>query len=218
MHHVVTEMGQPRTAGLTRAAFKLAPKIPFILEPIREYRATVARCARGLLGRHLRTGQSPRQIDAAVQVIFATAIDAALEKPGPLKAGGKAMTDALSDMMLRYLEIAGDRAWSGETGDEEETDKANSAAMGDAEEDEDDETAKVPEGHIPVIDPDLRVIIESVAVPKARYRRRRARLEENTAPRPALVNPAKLRPSPPVKEADSPAPPRTRRKRKIRRI
>jgi AcrR family transcriptional regulator len=218
VRHVVTKMGQPRTVGLTRAAFKLAPKIPFILEPIQEYRATIAQGARELLERHLRTGQSPRQIDAAVQVIFATVIDAALEKPGPLKSGGKAMTDALGDMMLLYLEIAGDHAWSGEKDGEEVLDDASSGAMGDTDEDEEDGTVKVPDGHIPVVDPDLRRIIGSITASKARPRTRRARRRDNTMPKAVVVSPEKIRPAPPVNAAGAPDAPRTRRKRTIRLI
>jgi hypothetical protein len=51
--HVVTTMGQPKTAGVTRAAFRLAPKIPHILAPLNEYRETVTQRARAVLVRRL---------------------------------------------------------------------------------------------------------------------------------------------------------------------
>lgn len=58
-----------------------------------------------------------------MQILFATVIDWALEKRGPLKIGSQAMIDALSDMTLRYLEFSGNRAWSANTADAEETDE-----------------------------------------------------------------------------------------------
>jgi AcrR family transcriptional regulator len=215
VHHVVTEMGQPRTAGLTRAAFKLSPKIPFILEPIQEYRATIAQCARELLGRHLRTGQPPRQIDVAVQVIFATVIDAALEKPSPLKLGSNAMTDALSNMMLCYLEVASDRTCSGEKDYREDLNDTPSDATDDAE---DDESEKVPKGHIPIVDPDLLRVTGSVPMSNSRHRTRGARQEKNGPPRVALVDPAKILPAQPMQEGKSSEVSGSRRKRKIRLV
>src|SRR5665213_473995 len=162
--HIVTVMGQPKTAGLTRAAFKRAPQMTHILQPIQDYRKAVTECARELLGSHLRDRQSPRHIDAAIQIVFATVINAALEKSGPLRAGSETMIDALGDMTLRYLQFSGARAWHGDADEPEEADEPAPYPAGDPDEDEDENAVTVPKDHIAIYDPDLRTITGSIAI------------------------------------------------------
>lgn len=195
VRHVVIELGERKNAGVLRAAFKLEPKMPAILEPIREYRATVTQCARGLFGRHLRAGQSPCQIDAAVQIIFGTIIDAILEQPGPLRIGSGAMIDALSDVVLRYLEFSGNRVWSGTKDEKEESEPAPDAAIADSEDGQD----KNSKGRVAIDYVDLRKNIGSVAMPAARPRKRRQSRTERPMQKVATVDPKMFRPSPPAK-------------------
>ncbi|HEX4077499.1 MAG TPA: TetR/AcrR family transcriptional regulator [Rhizomicrobium sp.] len=152
---VVRQMGEPKTAGVLRAALKLAPHVSDILRPVRDYRALVTDRARSLLGGRKKAKPSSREIEAAIQMLFGTVVDAVVEQPGPLRAGSDGMADALGDIVVSYLGIASERAWSPKKDESERQD--DQKAEGEKETVPNDEEAPaLSDGYVPIIDPDLR--------------------------------------------------------------
>jgi AcrR family transcriptional regulator len=147
VHHIVSRMTTRRAAGVIRAAVKLGATDTLTREFFEDYRKDATEHVVKLLVPRLRYGGAAR-VRIAMQIIFATVTDAILhKKPGPIQAGSTRMIDALSNIMCGYLGIA-NSDWAGDEADgEDELD----------EEFESETEPEVPDGHIPLYDPDLRV-------------------------------------------------------------
>lgn len=102
-HRVARDLGDPWASGVIRAALKLAPNIPDITKPLRDYRALIVKRTRALLKKRDQHKPSFDRIDAAMQMLFGTVIDAIIEKPGPLRLGSDTMEEALGDMLIAYI-------------------------------------------------------------------------------------------------------------------
>ena len=95
-----------RLGGMVKAAVKRGQIDPAQQRHLNDYRATVTQHALVLL--KPRVGQSSKadkQIRASVQMMHATAIDALHQDGGVLRRGRKRTADALSVMMLSYLDL-----------------------------------------------------------------------------------------------------------------
>jgi AcrR family transcriptional regulator len=93
-----------RTAGVTRAALKLAMTTPHVVKPFVQYRATVTRHAVALLapGPSIR---GKRAAKVALQLIFGVVTDASLQDGGPLRLGSPRMINVLSELAISYLKL-----------------------------------------------------------------------------------------------------------------
>jgi AcrR family transcriptional regulator len=191
VEHIVSRMGGSRTMGVTRAALKLGSTEPKNLDPIAKYRTAVSDCAVRLLTPRLHVSKSELIIQTGVQVVFATLIDATLHKHGPLRVGEDSTTDALTDLMVRCLEIEPSQ-WPGRpvTPDQSasvaDSTSENVAINGD----EDNPTAG--------IDPDLRAQVGSLHPPDprrrphSRYRSISSKIRNEDSPLSAKVNPTRI--------------------------
>ena len=106
VHHVVTQLSRDQAAGALRAAVKLATVRPAAAEPLVEYRAAVADRAVALLVPRPSPAGSVQAVRTAVQVVFATVIDATLESADPNHPGRRQMIEALTDLTTAYLRQA----------------------------------------------------------------------------------------------------------------
>ncbi len=97
---IIDEMSDPATAGVTRAALKLSTAMPGASEPLLNYRQIISEKAAA----SVRGKDAKQRMREAVQIAFATMIDAIIQNPGPLKSGSPAMRRGLATMMANYLE------------------------------------------------------------------------------------------------------------------
>jgi AcrR family transcriptional regulator len=168
--HVASRMGGSRTVGITRAALTLGSTKPLNLEPLAKYRVSISNYAVRLLAPRLSVSNPELAIRTGVQVVFATLIDATMHNHGPLRAGQDSTADALTDLMVRCLDIE-TRNWQGRpiTGDQSETavDSPQEDIPGDGEDDQND--------LIPMIDPDLRVQVGTQGASREPRRQRHPR-------------------------------------------
>jgi AcrR family transcriptional regulator len=182
--HVVSRMGGSRTVGVTRAALKLGSSKPLNLEPLARYRAAISNYAVRLLASRLSVSNPELAVRTGVQVVFATLIDATMQNHGPLRAGQDSTADALTDLMVRSLDIETNK-WRGRPVTlnpsvpvEDSTEK--NIARGDN--DQDDLMA--------VIDPDLGVQVRTQRGSREPRRQRHPRHEISS---PTTVNPVSRR-------------------------
>ncbi len=195
VRNVVRDIGEPKTAGILRAALKLGPAVPEMLEPMRHYRALATKRAQALLTRKKKVTASRGRIDAAMQILFGTVIGTVIEGNGPLRSGSSGMADSLADMLVGFLGIKGNSEWSPATVEE----RPSSAKRNkDIEKDSgaDGSAPELPEGYVPIVDPDLGKVTGAI---KMRPKRRHGRLAEKPVKdtrRTPLVSPSNFRPAP----------------------
>lgn len=208
-HRVVSDLGDPRTAGVMRAALKLAPNMPDIAKPLRDYRALIVKRTRALLAEHDRHKLLSDRIDVAIQMLFGTIIDTIIEEPGPLRLGSDEMGEALGDMLTGYLAIFPERGRA-----EIEAKSLEDRSIG-----QENRPAREPEGRhrwpsgiAPIIDPESRKVTGAKRI--ATKQRKRSRRNTTAAEhKTAMVKPSAFQI--PLSKPDK-APAGKRRKRGIR--
>jgi AcrR family transcriptional regulator len=110
VHHVVAQLGDARNAGILRAAIKLGTSEPSAWRDIQSYRTAVADCAVELMALPGERS-SAEAVRTAMQIVFATVIDAALLDSKPLRFASSRMVRELSELVARYLGVAGKHEW-----------------------------------------------------------------------------------------------------------
>jgi AcrR family transcriptional regulator len=199
--HVVAKMTTPRAAGVIRAAVKLATGTPHASDLFEEYRSDVTELAIGLLRPRLRAA-SPQTIRIAMQIIFATVTDAILQKqPGPMRAGGKRMTEALTNVFLGYLGLSEDGSWAGDEAEDDDSVDEPEVLLPEDEVSEEDAKGRN-------FDPDLRAYRGRVAK-SPEPKRRRKRPEPEAVPKVKAAKPPR---APKQKPKPEPEPARPKRR------
>jgi hypothetical protein len=113
---------------------KLAAIKSEMMDVLASFRQSIAEAAIVQLSRGDK-GPSPRAVRVAMQIVFATITDAIIHaKPGPMRAGSRRMTDALTMVALGYLGLAEVARWAGDEAEgedpgEEETESAASVQL-----------------------------------------------------------------------------------------
>ena len=158
VEHVVSTMTDARAAGVIRATVKLSTVKPVTIEPFEDYRAAVTKVAIAVLSPRIR-GNSTGAVRLGMQIVMATVTDVVLQpRPGPMAAGTKRMKDALTQMMLGFLDTSANGSSTGEEADGE--DKAEIIP------EPDNNGRNTPTDANAVYDPDLRIFRKSTAMAK----------------------------------------------------
>ncbi|HTO67666.1 MAG TPA: TetR/AcrR family transcriptional regulator [Bradyrhizobium sp.] len=177
VRHIVLNMSRDQVAGATRAALKLATIKPAALEPLLEYRATVADHVVALFAPRPSPGGGATAVRTAVQLVFAATIDALRQKAGPLRLGSRQMIDTLGDLIALYLNRP-HRAVA-----EKSEDAAQSPSTVP--------TPPEPKPGKSLLRPDVDEAAPRPAL--SRHRGRQAEDPDNAAIRPAEVDPRKVK-------------------------
>jgi hypothetical protein len=139
------KLASRRASGIIRATIKLGTVKPASLERLQDYRAAVAERAVLLLAP--RAGDRSSAVRVAMQVIFATTIDAILQGGTmPLKANGKRMVDVLTGVLDGCLNSSRTGQWLAPESDDDVSIEIES-----------EEAPDVPLGRMAVYDPSDRV-------------------------------------------------------------
>jgi len=214
VRHIANQMSQGKAAGVTRAALKLGMTNPHALEPFLNYRASVADCAVALLVPKLSFDDAARSVRIAVQMVFGIVTDATLQNAGPLRAGGRRMTNSLTTLMASYLNLPAERR-SREGDDEDEAVSGpephgaeEPGALADASNDQAERSGS-----------DTKTSIGTVAVPHTSHRRSRRRQDPEPQAKPLPVEEVKhAKALEPIKTDERRTRPGRDRKRKVRRL
>jgi AcrR family transcriptional regulator len=92
------------TAGVMRAALKMALSDRRALEPVLSYRSVVTNHAVTLIADRAPSGtDATEQARISMQVLHAAVTDMLLHTRGPLRAGSATTIDELSELMIRHL-------------------------------------------------------------------------------------------------------------------
>jgi AcrR family transcriptional regulator len=175
VHHVVTQLSRDQAAGAVRAAVKLATIRPAAAEPLVGYRSAVADRAVGLLAPHPSPAGAAQAVRTAVQVVFATVIDATLPSADSHRPRQRQMTETLTDLMAAYLRQA----------------QRGPGAADKQDRSDESPQSKEPQSRAGLLRPEAKTLA------KATDTTRQTRATRSGAARPALKDPKNVRPARP---------------------